>query len=411
MSKADSPVFMSGQSENWAENRGENPATATPAHVDLLIVGAGVMGLWAAVKAERLGLSTLLLDGEHPAAGASGGLLGALMSHIPDRFNDKKQFQFDALLALEDEISRLEAETGLSCGYARCGRLIPLPKPHLRSLAEGHSKMAETHWQAPGRQFFWNVLDRPPQPDWLSPEAAACGVVEDTFAARISPRRLTAALVNSVDAGRHVRRLDGVRVERLEGRLAQLSSGETIAFGHAIIAAGPGSFPLLQQLGTTRQPLVRPLGSAVKGQAALLKADIDPGLPVLFLNGLYVVAHEGGHVAIGSTSEEMFDDPHSTDVLLDQLIEKARALSPKLHDAKVVERWAGLRPKAVDRDPMVGPHPDFAHVIALTGGFKVSFGLAHRLADAALAVIGGMPCPLPASFSLSHHLEVAQTQK
>ncbi|WP_377296436.1 NAD(P)/FAD-dependent oxidoreductase [Rhizobium sp. SGZ-381] len=403
MAKADSPVSLGGQSAS--------PAAAIPACVDLLIVGAGVMGLWAAVKADRLGISTLLIDQAHPAAGASGGLLGALMPHMPDRFNDKKQFQFDALLSLEDEVARLEAETGLPCGYRRCGRLIPLPKPHLRSLAEGHSRQAEAHWQAPGRHFFWNVLDRPPQPDWLSQAAAPSGVVEDTFAARVSPRRLTAALVQAIDAGRHVRRVDGLGVDRLEGRAAHLSNGETIAFGHVIIAAGPGSFPLLQQLGAASLPLVRPLGTAVKGQAALLKADVDPDLPVLFLNGLYVVAHEDGHVAIGSTSEDVFDAPFTTDGQLDQLIEKARALSPKLHDAEIVERWAGLRPKAIDRDPMVGPHPDFPHVIALTGGFKVSFGLAHRLADAALAATGGTACSLPASFALSHHLEVAQTQK
>lgn len=400
MTKADSPVFTPGQSAK--------PATKTPGHVDLLIVGAGIMGLWAAVKADRLGISTLLIDRERPASGASGGLLGALMPHTPDRFNDKKQFQFDALLALEEDVSRLEAETGLSCGYERCGRLIPLPKPHLRSLAEDHSRQAETHWQAPGRPFFWNVLDRPPQPDWLSPDAAPFGVVEDTFAARISPRRLTTALVSAIDAGRHVRRADGVGVDRLEARMAHLSNGETIAFGHAIIAAGPGAFPLLQQLGA---PLARPLGSAVKGQAALLKADVDPASPVLFLNGLYVVAHEDGHVAVGSTSEIAFDDAFSTDVQLEDLIERARALSPKLHNAEVVERWAGLRPKAIDRDPMVGPHPDFGHVIALAGGFKVSFGLAHRLADAALQPFGGPTVAMPPSFTLLNHLEVARKPK
>jgi glycine oxidase len=160
-------------------------------------------------------------------------------------------------------------------------------------------------------------------------------------------------------------------------------------------------------LGHISPPLPRSLGQAVKGQAALLTADVDPALPVIFLNGLYVVAHEGGHVAVGSTSEDAFDDPTSTDGLLDDLIARARELVPVLRKAPVIERWAGLRPKAIDRDPKVGPHPDHPKVIALTGGFKVSFGLAHKLAEAALRPLNAEETRLPASFDPESHLSAA----
>ncbi|MBT9369529.1 FAD-binding oxidoreductase [Rhizobium sp. CSW-27] len=374
----------------------------------MLIVGGGIMGLWAAVKAERQGIRTLLLDAVRPASGASGGLLGALMPHMPDRFGEKKKFQFDALITLEDEVRRLEAETGLSCGYRRCGRIIPLPKPHLRPIAARHGLDAAEHWRAGDRHFAWRLLDASPDAGWVQPQAGPAGFVHDTLAARVSPRALTAALLAAIHGSHYVQRVDGQRVVSLERDAAVLQTGERIGFGHIIIAAGTGSFALLERLGGAGAvPLVRPLGSAVKGQAALLKADVDPGRPVIFLNGLYVVAHEGGHVAIGSTSEDRFEDGVSTDEQLEGLIARARELSPDLQVASVVERWAGLRPKAVDRDPMVGPHPDCAQVIALTGGFKVSFGLAHRLADAALAALSGQPADMPRSFTLSHHLEVA----
>jgi glycine/D-amino acid oxidase-like deaminating enzyme len=163
---------------------------------------------------------------------------------------------------------------------------------------------------------------------------------------------------------------------------------------------------LLQEL---TPGLKQPLGQPVKGQAALLKADIDPALPTIFLDGLYVIAHEGGHAAIGSTSENRFDDPSSTDAQLDVLIEAARGIVPTLRDAPVVERWAGLRPKAIDRDPMIGRHPDHRRLIALTGGFKVSFGLAHRLAEAAICIAGDTDCGflLPESFAISSHIVAA----
>ncbi len=112
---------------------------------DLVIVGGGIMGLWAALKAERRGIDTILIDEDKTGSGASGGLLGALMAHMPDRWNEKKQLQFEGLVSLEAELAALEAETGLPAGYRRCGRLIPLPKPHLRPLAERHSREAETN--------------------------------------------------------------------------------------------------------------------------------------------------------------------------------------------------------------------------------------------------------------------------
>ncbi|WP_037076613.1 NAD(P)/FAD-dependent oxidoreductase [Neorhizobium vignae] len=394
MGHADNPAGSGGQSH------------VLPASADLVILGGGVMGLWAAVKAERLGIRTVLVDSGRLGQGASGGLLGALMPHMPDKWNDKKQFQFDALLSLEDEIIELEAETGVVCGYRRSGRLIPLPKPHLRKIALGHSADAEACWRRGDRRFHWHVLDRPPQKGWPDASFAAAGLVHDTFAARLSPRGLVAALVAYLRTAGNVRIVEGLEAEAIDpsGNRIIFRNGETVAFGHCIVSAGHGSFSLLHGISP---PLKHPLGQPVKGQAALLKADIDPALPVIFLNGLYVVAHEGGHVAVGSTSEDVFDDPSSTDSQLDELIARARALVPALARAPVVERWAGLRPKAIDRDPMVGAHPDHARVITLTGGFKVSFGIAHRLADAALNALNGREMRLPASFTLASHLAVA----
>lgn len=372
--------------------------------VDLLIVGAGIMGLWAAVKAGRMGLKTLLVDQQGVAAGASGGLLGALMAHTPDRWNEKKQFQFDALVQLENEVAALEAETGLSCGYSRCGRLIPLPKPHLRPIAERNGEDAALRWKSGERSFGWSVLDAPNDPRWLSPEICTAGLIEDELAGRVSPRALTKALAAACDQIACVERQQGEGVVRLLPDHAVLSDGSEISFGHAVVAAGVGSFSLLGKLGA---PLVRPLGWGVKGQAALLKADIAANAPVLFLNGVYVVPHEDGIVAVGSTSEEEFDEPFSTDHRLDQLLAKARTICPALADAPVIERWAGLRPKAIDRDPMVGPHPDAPRILALTGGFKVSFGVAHRLADVVLGGLKNEVMPVPASYTLAHHLSVA----
>lgn len=373
---------------------------------DLVIVGGGIMGLWAALKAERRGIDTIMIDGDGVASGASGGLLGALMAHMPDRWNEKKQLQFEGLLSLEAEIALLEDETGLSAGYQRCGRLIPLPKPHLRPIAQRHTAEAATNWNQEGRAFDWTVLDESPFAGWPSPKFSEAGVVFDRLAGRVSPRALTATIRARLERSGRVRLLVGAAVQSIDAQASQvkLADGTVIGYGDLLVAAGVGSFPLLEAIGPA---LRKPLGRGVKGQAALLRLDLPTDLPLLYLDGLYVVPHEGGLVAIGSTSENTFEHPLSTDGQLDDLIAAARELAPMLGGAEIVERWAGLRPKAVDRDPMVGPHPDHPRVHALAGGFKVSFGIAHRLADAVLDSIAGGALQLPHGFAFAHHVSVA----
>jgi glycine/D-amino acid oxidase-like deaminating enzyme len=386
-----------------ADNRGK--AAGQPG-VDLLVAGGGVMGLWTALFAARAGLSVQLVEKRRIGAGASGGLLGALMPHLPDRWNAKKAFQFDALVSLEGEIAALEAETGLSAGYRRSGRLIPLAKPHNRDIALGHAEDARAVWRTPGRAFGFEVLDTAPADGWPAGAAMACGLVHDHLAARLAPRGLLAALGAALARLPNVVVREGVGIESLDtaAGTARLDDGTAVAFGHCVLAAGVETFGLLAPLGP---PLAKPAGVGVKGQAAFLKAAVGPSLPVIFADGLYIVPHDNGLVAIGSTSENSFSDPHGTDGLLDALIEKARHMAPVLADAPVAERWAGLRPKAIGREPMVGRHPDHANVSLMTGGFKVSFGLAHALAREVLREIEGGTLGVPPSFTVPAHFDEA----
>lgn len=372
---------------------------------DVLIVGGGIMGLWAAVLADRAGLKTLLVERETLGAGASGGVLGALMPHIPDRWDEKKQFQFDALVSLETEIARVEAETGLSAGYRRCGRLIPLAKPHLHTIALRHRQDAGLHWQSPGGDYHWHVHDTAPAKDWLDPAFAASGVVLETLAARVSPRHLIAMLGARLEQSPRVRIEQGCELTDLDPDSGQatFADGRVEAFGHCILSNGVQAFPLFDRF--LQAPVTS--GTGVKGQAALLKgAIINPDTPIVYTDGVYVVPHENGMVAVGSTSEITFDEPFSTDAQLDGLLARARALVPALAQAEIVERWAGVRPKAARRDPMAGRHPRHERLHMLAGGFKVSFGIAHRLAAAVITGIdGGVEDTLPDAFRCSTHVE------
>lgn len=374
---------------------------------DLLIAGGGIMGLWAAIMADRAGLKTVLVERDRIGAGASGGVLGALMPYMPDRWDDKKQFQFDALVSLEQEILGLEAQTGLSAGYRRSGRLMPLPKPHLRTIALRHEQDALINWHQGDQRFFWHVQDSPAAAGWPESDAMASGVVLDTLAARVDPRLLLAVLAKALRQSPRVRIEEGralIGLDPTAGK-ATFSDGHSVSFGACILANGVDTFRHLDAL--EEKPATVSSGGAVKGQAAVLKADLDPALPVIFMDGLYVVPHDNGLVAVGSTSENSFVDPLSNDHLLDQLLARARAVVPLLRDASVIERWAGLRPKAIGRDPMTGRHPDHPRLYTLTGGFKISFGLAHRLAASIIGEMAGQQDEaLPDSFRCASHFSL-----
>ena len=82
-----------------------------------------------------------------------------------------------------------------------------------------------------------------------------------------------------------------------------------------------------------------------------------------------------------STSERDYVDANSTDALLDAVIEKARAAVPALRDAPEICRWAGVRPRARSRSPMIGYWPERPGHFIANGGFKIGFGMAPKIAE------------------------------
>ncbi len=348
-------------------------------------------------------MSVILLDKGKVGQGASGGLLGALMPHIPERWNAKKQFQFEALVSLEDRISELQAETGIDCGYRRSGRLLPLVAAHHATLSAEREAEARKRWVSAAGPFTWQLRHSGFDGNWPAPAAMPHGVVLETLTARVDPRRYLAALAAGLGEAVSVIEEDALHSVDPSSGTATTASGRSIRAGVTILAAGYESFDLMGRW-TARRPA--DFGTPVKGQAALLRADIDPDLPLVFQEGVYVVPHEGGLAAVGSTTEKQFDSGSATDQRLDAVIAAAAALCPPLAGATVVERWAGLRPRAVRPDPMIGAVPGFDRVFVVTGGFKITFGIAHDLAGCALDLaLEGRDDRLPESFRLERHLQ------
>ncbi len=357
---------------------------------DVAVVGGGIFGLSCAWACARRGLRVGLVERAEIASGASGGIVGALSPHTPDRWNPKKQFQFEALLAAETHWQAVEQVSGQDSGYARVGRLLPLVTAHARALAEDRAAGARAFW---GGSAEWTVWTDGMAADWLDQRAAPFGIVRETLSARIAPRRACAALA---------RALRELGAEIAEGwEMTDFSDGGidgpdgTIAAKAVILACGVEGFARISPKA----------GQGEKGQAALLRPE-DPaeGLPMIFHDGIYVVPQADGTVAVGSTSERDWrvDGP---DRMLDRVLERAAVFCPALRDAEVIERWAGIRPRPRMRDPMLGPLPGHARVFVANGAFKIGFGIAHKVGEVLADLVEGRDPEIPKSFSLGHHLD------
>lgn len=344
------------------------------ATADVTVMGGGIFGLAIAHACAQRGARVHVVERQRIGAGSSGGLVGALAPYTPENWNPKKQFQLDSLLMAEGFWAGVARLSALDPGYARLGRLQPLADAAAVAQAERRAEGAARLWRGQAR---WQVVAG--TDDWRG--ASPTGLwVQDDLSARLSPRRAGAALVAAIRAA------GGTVTEGAEPPAAP--AGLVIwATGHAGLAA------LSADLG-------RAVGTGVKGQAALFACPAADR-PQLFVDGLHIVPHANGAVAVGSTTERTWADATATDAALEALIARARAACPMLAGAPVIERWAGLRPRAISRAPILGPWPGRPGHFIANGGFKIGFGMAPKVAEVMATLVLDGQDEIPAGFRVT----------
>ncbi len=342
---------------------------------DITVLGGGIFGLSIAWAAIERGAKVRVIEKCAIGAGASGGIVGALAPHTPENWNDKKQFQFDSLIMARDWWPEVEAASGMTTGYLRAGRIQPITEDRLVELAHTRAEKAKTLWQG---KADWTVV--PVDDDPWQPHSPTGWLIKDTLSAHIHPRQAVRALAKAIS-----------------NRGGELIIGDAQPEGKIIHATG------YEGLLETSKSLDQPFGNGVKGQAILLDYDAC-GQAQLFADTLHIVPHSDGTVAIGSTSERVFDEPDTTDAQLDDVYTRAVKSFPVLREAKVLHRWAGVRPRAKSRAPVLGAHPVHEGAYIANGGFKIGFGMAPKVAEVMVDLVLEGRDTIPPSFRLSASL-------
>jgi glycine oxidase ThiO len=350
---------------------------------DVVVLGAGLVGLAVAAEAAARGASVLLVGetrfGEASPAGAgmlAPGAEGAeLQSDVVMRFGIAGRDLYPSFL------SALASETGTSVPFDRNGILElvddgePATRPHGTEWIDARALRA----LEPDLGDFAGAV--------LHPNDGAV----DNFVLLAAMRRRV-ELRRTIETVRASAR--SVNVLAARPRVI-LEDGDVLEGGSLVVATGAWA----AQLDGLPRPLpVRP----VRGQLLMLERAL--ARHVIYGGGGYVVPrrYPGApesfdRTIIGATMEEAGFDSNTTPEGLVYLSAIAHRVAPGSASAQPLSHWAGLRPVTPDRLPILGRDPDAPHLLYACGHGRNGILLAPITGEA----IGALAVGAPTQYDLS----------
>jgi glycine oxidase len=332
--------------------------------MDVLIAGGGVIGCSIAYSLQRAGAQVTLVERGHLAAGASSAAAGMLAPLAENTSTGPLgRLTLAGLKAFHERTDELIAESGIDFEFRR----------------EGILRVAETADDEAELRMLLKVReDGGPELEWLDEQTlrklepalgpSVIGALHMPGEGHVHPCRLTAALAAAA-ARRGTRILEGWPVEGLEregtrvvgvrGPQGSLQADRMVLAGGAWLDAG-------WLAPATRIPV-----SPVRGQMAAVQCTPAPIGRTVYSHSGYLVPKPDGSIWIGATEEHTagFDASVTLDGL-HWLLGAAKRLVPALSSALYLRSWAGLRPCAPDRLPILGPLPGADNVFVAGAHFR-----------------------------------------
>lgn len=370
--------------------------SGSPVGADVVVVGAGAIGLSIAWRAAASGMSVAVVDPE-AAQGASFAAAGMLAPVGEALWGEERLLRLNLSSASlwPGFAAELEDYAGTCVGFRTCGSLLVGLDGSDRAQLEDLYRFQ----QHLGLEVEWcNAAASRELEPLLSP-AIRCGILAAGDHQVDTRRLLEALLVACRRAG--VAFVDE-RVERIEvgSRGAEgvvLGEGGHIGAGAVVLAAGCRS-ATVAGVPAEALPAVRP----VKGQILRLRGGTEP--PVLSRSlrcvvggrSCYLVPRVDGRIVLGSTTEERGFDTSVTAGAVYELLREAQRALPVVAELELLEARAGLRPGSPDNAPIVGPSRVDGLVLA-TGHGRNGILLTPLTADLVATALRGERLPELAS--------------
>lgn len=364
---------------------------------DVVVVGAGVIGLAIAWEAATSGMAVTLADPE-PARGAGWAAAGMLAPVGEAHFGEDRltALNLTAAEAWPAFALALEEASGEALQYTRDGSLLIAADPS-DSAAVGDLVDYQRALGLPVERLSAAECRR--SEPVLSPAIrAGARLLSD---GQVDNRRVLLALLTACRAA-------GVTI--VEDQVASVDIADGVLDGVTLAAHGPrpaGSVVLAAgarsgQLGGIPDRLLPPV-RPVKGLTLRLRA--PGGVPQLTttVRGLvhgrscYLVARRDGSVVVGATVEEKGFDTVVQAGAVGDLLEDARRLVPSLEEYELVDTAVGLRPGSPDNAPIVGA-TEIEGLVVATGHYRNGFLLAPLTAHEVVGILAGGDHPV-AGFS------------
>ena len=345
---------------------------------DVIIIGAGIIGLSLAISLRKQGLRVLILERGEPgreASHAAAGMLAGSGAEIPPPLRALAE---ESARLYPEFVHELEDESGTRVDLRDQGTILVSSDGSFSESAERLSSeqlsSLEPGLAVPGR-------GRPGLHQ--SREMAESGEVTAAYLSErsVDPRALVTAAIKAA----HHREVDissGSEVKSLlvsEGQVTGVQTEKT-SYSSAIVVNCAGAWSGC--IAPHRFP-VRP----VKGQ--MLAVVGGPALKhVVRSERVYLVPRSDRRLVIGSTLEDAGYNKQTDVNVIQQLFHAAIELAPGLSESKVHEAWAGLRPGTPDDLPILGETSTSGYFVA-TGHFRDGILLASITAQVMIKLVLG----------------------
>lgn len=324
---------------------------------DVIIAGAGIIGLSLALELRQRGATVLVLDRVEPGSEASSAAAGMLAPADPETPEAIRPLAMASAQMFPAFVQKLQSAGNMQVDFRRLGTIAFLeddtPPSEYRRLFPTELQRLEPSLQNPGHSAFF--------------------VEEDS----VDPLLLTqAALAEVRNLEVEIRGYTPVtEIRARDNSVEVVTEAETLSAASTVDCRGAWS-------GAPVRPR--------KGQMLYVQPKTSILQHVLRGPEVYLVPRSSGKILIGATVEDVGFDKSVNPLVINQLISAAAKYLPELASAPVIQSWAGLRPGTPDGLPIIGP-TDTPRLFAATGHFRNGILLAPITAQIMADLVQGRP--------------------